>query len=135
MHAFFTQARDATAVADGDTEKTVIFVPQGVPDDLGVAVSGDAVLDRVVTNPDGTRFLLVAPNGSRCGVALGAPADVAALRQRVAGEAPLVSIDTAQAQRVFDDFIATADASSDSNIASRAGLVSGIVASPLGNTK
>jgi hypothetical protein len=39
----------------------VVFVPATVTG--AVNVSGAAVLDRVVTEPDGTRFAYVAPTG------------------------------------------------------------------------
>ncbi len=132
--AFLMDVNSATAVTKGDTAaETVIFVPEVVQGALTVEITGDATLDVVVTNPDGTRLLFVAPTGPRYSVAVGAAADVTALRQRTDAEPATEPIDATQARQALQDFLQTAQASTDPNIASRAGLVSGIVASLLGS--
>ena len=133
--AFFMEASGAAAVVRGDqSSETVIFVPDVVPGALDVQVSGEAMLDATLTNPDGTRLIFVAPTGGRYGVSIGAGADVAALRQRVATEPAADPVDAAHAQQALLGFIQTAKASADRNIASRATLASGIIASLLGNS-
>ena len=49
-------------IAGGAEDETEIFVPAIALGSVGV--SGAAALDRIVTNPDGTRTVLVAPTGA-----------------------------------------------------------------------
>jgi hypothetical protein len=62
-------ANDSTAVTPGATgSETVVLVPAPVVAALGSGwtpqVTGAAVLDRVVTRPDGSALVLVAPTGA-----------------------------------------------------------------------
>jgi endoglycosylceramidase len=59
---FSMSASSFRAVVKGTSnEETEVYIPPSVPG--AVSVSGAAVLDRIVTNPDGSRLAYVAPTG------------------------------------------------------------------------
>lgn len=59
---FAMNAADGTRVRRGDRgRETMVYVPPGVPGAVGV--TGAAALDTVVSEPDGSRLLYVAPTG------------------------------------------------------------------------
>ena len=69
--AFAMTATSARPVSAGDARsETMVNIPANV--EGAVSVTGAAVLDRVVTEPDGRRLAMVAPTGSgNYGVAVG----------------------------------------------------------------
>lgn len=98
--------------------ETVVFIAAGV--DGRVAVSGAAVLDAVVTRPDGSRLAFIAPRGAPRSpstpatytVTVGTvpPAELSAVLAEAAH--PLPPIPEVQARALLDAAIARAEASS-----------------------
>ena len=122
--AFALHAKDAVATDLGDkAHETLVWIPQDVTG--VVAVSGDAAIDEVVTMPDGNRFAWIAPTGSGVyGVQVG---DAAALDAKLSAAAVRQPIDQATATALFKKFVLDLQGSPDSNLASKAVLVQGIV--------
>ncbi len=134
-------ARSTGAVRRGDrAAETEIFIP---PDVHGrVAVSGRAVLDRVLAAPDGSRTAYVAPTaptGSsrrpRAGTySVSVGTVTPGLRRRVADAAahPPPPISEPVARRAAEKLLAVAGTSPDATIRSNAGLASTLAALLLG---
>ena len=123
-HAFALHATEAAAIDVGDkAQETLLWIPQDVTG--AVAVSGAANLDEVVVMPDGNRFAWVAPSGSGpYSVTVG---DAAALDAKLTAAPPRQPIDQATATATFKKFVVDLQSSPDSNLASKAVLVQGIV--------
>jgi endoglycosylceramidase len=136
----------ATATAEGArgdrATDTVVFIPSTVHGVVGV--SGAAVLDAVVTRPDGSRLAYVTPtmppvaSGAeappRYGVTVG-PAS-AALRARVAAEAdhPPTPIAEPVARALALSALDAEAHSTDASVRSTAQLVQGLAGIVLGTT-
>ena len=93
--SFSMVASDPVAVTKGDrAAETVVAVPPRVHGPLSVA--GRAVLDTVVTRPDGSRVAYVAPTGSPTGAATGsASTDGSSARYQITVGSPPGSVTAA----------------------------------------
>jgi aryl-phospho-beta-D-glucosidase BglC (GH1 family) len=123
-HAFALHAVEAGGVDIGDkAQETLLWIPADVTG--AVAVNGAATLDEVTAMPDGNRFAWIAPTSSAAySVWVG---DAAALDAKLTAAAPRQPIDQVTATTTFKQFIVNLQSSPDSNLASKAVLVQGIV--------
>jgi hypothetical protein len=138
--AFFLRATDANRVTKGDTaHETVVWVPARRapkdPDDPLSVKLQHAVLDRVVVNPDKSRTVFVAPDGSGAyEVAIGQAADVARLQHRTDAQGAPKPISFSQAQATLHAFLDATSKGKDKDRAGRASAVTTIVAGILDGT-
>jgi endoglycosylceramidase len=115
---------------------TVVFIPSTVRG--AVDASGAAVLDAVVTRPDGSRIAYVTTKSpgaaARYGVTVGVPPD--SLRARVLGEAvnPLPPIPEPAARAMAEDALTVEAHSPNPSIRSTAQLIEGLAAIVLGTS-
>jgi len=123
----------AAAPLGAAAHATVVYIP---PSWHGpVEVSGAAVLDRIVTASDGSRFALVAPTGAgRYSVTVGSGAGLASALDEAGARvsAPLAPIGPAEARRALDRFVAYARASPNASYRAKAALLDSLAGVVLG---
>ncbi len=123
-HAFALHATGATAAEVGDkAHETLVWVPQDVTQT--VSVSGAAVIDEVVTMPDGNRFAWIAPTGS--GPYTVTMGDATALDAQMSAAPARQPIDQATASATFKKFVMDLQQSPDDQLATKAAVVQGII--------
>jgi hypothetical protein len=133
---FAMVATSTAAGRRGDRQTdSVVFIPSTVHG--AVRVRGAAVLDSVVTRPDGSRLVYVTTTGTGSasyGVTVGRPS--AALTARVAAEAssPPQPISEPVARAMAEDALNAEANSPDASIRSTAQLVQGLAGIVLGST-
>jgi hypothetical protein len=140
--AFAMQATDRTEVPRGSRDaETLVYVPSIVHGGA-VRVSGRAVLDTVVTNPDGSRLVYVAPLGARGSDPSSSTYEVTVGRVprsmlkavSAAAVIPPQPIDEPQARRTVEQFLHSALTSPNGTIRAHAGLANALAGVLLGAT-
>ncbi len=134
----------ATSIAQGrrgDRQTdTVVYIPSDVTG--RVRVSGSAVLDALVTAPDGSRrvyvtttIVPVASDGTEAyRVTVGSPSAALVAQVEAEAAAPAAPISEPTARAMFFDALTAAAHSSDKSVAANAQLVQGLAGIVLGST-
>jgi endoglycosylceramidase len=113
--------------------ETLVYIPPTVHG--SVRVTGGATLDKVTSNPDGSRDADVAPTGSsQYEIQVGTPSSSTAAAVSSAATHPLQPISEPQARQAVEQVIAQAEQSPDSTIAGNARLASTLATLLLGTS-
>jgi endoglycosylceramidase len=113
--------------------ETLLYIPTTVHG--SVTVTGGAILDKVTSNPDGSRDVYVAPTGSsRYGIQVGTPSNSTVAAVSSAATNPLKPITEPQARQAVEQVIAQAEQSPDSTIAGNARLANTLATLLLGTS-
>ncbi len=132
--AFAMVATDSSPIRRGDrSAETAIYIPNTVQG--RVEVSGAAMLDTVVQNPDGSRLAYVAPTGgSEYGVTVGGPDATLQRAVAAAAVAPPQPISEPQARQVTEGALSQAADSSNPAIKGNAALAADLAGMLLGTS-
>ncbi len=132
--AFAMMATDSGPVRRGNRAKeTVVYIPSTLHGRVGV--SGAAVIDAVVQNPDGSRLAYVAPTGgSEYGVTVGGPDPALQRAVADAAVAPPQPISEPEARQAAEQALSQAAGSSDPNVKSNAALAADLAGMLLGTS-
>jgi hypothetical protein len=121
-------------VSRGDrSAETLLYIPTTVHG--SVSVSGGATLDTVTTNPDGSRYIYVAPTGStQYEISVGTPSSSMVASVGAAAKNPPQPITEPEARQAVEQFITQAEQSPSNSIAGNAHLAGTLATLLLGNS-
>jgi hypothetical protein len=131
---FDMAATGGGAVPAGDRgAETVVYIPTTAHG--SVTVTGGATLDKVTSNPDGSRVAYVAPTGtSRYEIEVGTPTASTVAAVDSAASHPLQPIGEPEARQAVEQVIAQAEQSPNSTIAGNARLANSLATLLLGTS-